>query len=290
MPPETVEDAIRRIATDRTSSASQLARLTLDTMALAVAEAEGTPPPTPLMEVARRLSEAQPAMAIVHNVANLVARLVAEGQDPRLVIDLVRSELEEARDRIVRNFLKVVPDRGTIVTLSYSDHVFEAIKAAHARTLVESVFVLESRPLLEGRALAAALAKVGVTTSIVPDDSGPSLFREASYGLVGADSVLRDATLVNKIGTHSLARAAESHHKPFYVVCETLKFDARYDVSTWPGTAGRKTNERPDLASGPDGYRDFDVTPGRLVTMFATERGSYAPDTVRTMLSSRRKG
>jgi len=290
MLPPPVENAIRAVAADRTSGASRLGRQTLDAMALMIAQANGHPNPADLSEAARRLSSAQPAMAIVHNVAHLVARLVAEGQDPQLVLDGVREELDGAREKIARNFLKIAPDRGTIVTLSHSDNALEAIKAAHARGLVERVFVLESKPLLEGLALAKALSEAGVPTKTVPDDVSARLLRDATYVLVGADSVLRDGSVVNKIGTYRLASTAANDHKPVYVVCETLKFDARYDAVTWPGSSLKKDEKQAEASVlAGERFRDFEVTPAQLVTMIATERGAYGPDTIRIMLTPRPK-
>ena len=278
MLPAPVEETIRSIAEDRTSGASKLARLALDAMGLAVVEAKGHPDPKELGEVARRLSDAQPAMAIVHNVAHLVARLISEGLDPRSVLGEVRTELDHARDRIARTFLKVVPPHATIITLSHSDNVLEAIKMAHGRGHVNRAYVLESGPLFEGRTLASALSDAGVPSMAVPDAEGSSLMARASCALVGADSVLRDGSVVNKVGTHSLARAAVDRKKPFYVACETLKFDARYDAATWPGLRIPTMNST------------FEVTPPELITTTVTERGTYTPEIVRTMLSPGRDG
>ncbi len=278
MLPAPVEETIRSIAEDRTSGASKLARLALDAMGLAIVEAKGHPDPKELGEVARRLSDAQPAMAIVHNVAHLVARLISEGLDPRSVLGEVRTELDHARDRIARTFLKVVPPHATIITLSHSDNVLEAIKMAHGRGHVNRAYVLESGPLFEGRTLASALSDAGVPSMAVPDAEGSSLMARASCALVGADSVLRDGSVVNKVGTHSLARAAVDRKKPFYVACETLKFDARYDAATWPGL------HIPTMSS------TFEVTPPELITTTVTERGTYTPEIVRTMLSPGRDG
>src|SRR2546425_540170 len=100
MLPAPVEEAIRGIAEDRTSGASKLSRLALDTMGLAIVDAKGRPDPKELAEVARRISEAQPAMAIVHNVAHLVARLVSEGLDPKADLLEIRTELDRAPERI----------------------------------------------------------------------------------------------------------------------------------------------------------------------------------------------
>jgi len=284
MLPPSVEEAIRGIAEDRTSGASKLARIALEVMGLAILEGKGRPDSRMLAEAARQISEAQPAMAIVHNVAHMVAQLIAEGQDPKAVLEQTRSELETAREKIARTFLKVAPDRGSIVTLSHSENVFEAIRMAHAKGRVDRVFVMEARPLFEGRVLAKSLADAGVPVTLVPDALGPSLMREATCALVGADAVLRDAAVVNKIGTYALALAASDLKKPFYVACETLKFDARYDSGTWPKPASRDPSEVWDVRSHVNiENRYFELTPSRFVTTCVTERGTYAPDVVRTM-------
>ena len=275
MLPEPVEQAIHAIADDRRSGASKLARIALDTMELAIMEAKGRPDPKALTEVARRISAAQPAMAIVHNVVHLVARLVSEGQDPKAVIEATQAELDGARSRIARTFLKIAPPRGIVVTLSSSETVLEALKLANARGLIVRVDALESAPGLEGRTFAASLTDVSIPVTVVPDPEGPARLATASYALVGADSVLRDGSVVNKIGTQALALAAKDHEKPFYVACETLKFDARYDSTSSP--------HRPDTD------RLFDLTPAELVTMVVTERGTYTPDVIRTMLAPARR-
>ncbi len=275
MLPEPVEEAIHAIADDRRSGASKLARIALDTMGLAIMEAKGRPDPRELTEVARRISAAQPAMAIVHNIVHLVARLVSEGQDPRAVIEAMRAELDGARSRIARTFLKIAPPRGIVVTLSSSETVLEALKLAHARGLIVRVDAIESAPGFEGRTFAASLTDAGIPVTVVPDPEGPARLATASYALVGADSVLRDGSVVNKVGTQALALAAKDRAKPFYVACESLKFDARYDGASWP--------VRPDIDPL------FDLTPGHLVTMVVTERGAYTPDVIRTMLAPARQ-
>ena len=85
--------------------------------------------------------------------------------------------------------------------------------------------------------------------------------------------MLRDGSVVNKRGTRALAEAAAKHGKPMYVSCETLKFDARFDAASWPG---------PRVGSL------FDMTPGPLVTTVVTERGTYAPEIIRTLLAPSR--
>jgi translation initiation factor 2B subunit (eIF-2B alpha/beta/delta family) len=265
-----VEEAIEGIAGDRASSASRLARVALETMALATLEGTAWRDPKVLAEAARRISEAQPAMAIVHNVVHLFARLVAEGQEPMAVLREVHGELDTARERIGRTFLKIAPDRATVLTLSFSESVRACLLAAHEKRRVDRVFVMEAGPIFEGRSMAKVLGEDGMTAVVTADDLGADMAAEASYVLVGADSVLRDGSVVNKRGTYPIARAAAERGKPVYVACETLKFDARFDTETWPGA------RQADL---------FDVTPPNLITTVVTERGTYTPEIVRTMLA-----
>ncbi len=286
MLPPSVEEAIEGLAEDHTSGASRVAKIGLQAMAMLALETKGHPTPDALDEAARRMSEAQPAMSVVHNVVHLYARLVKDGQDPKAVFEQLTSELDTARDRVAKSFLKIAPE-GDAVTLSYSDNVLATLQTAAAAGRLRRAYVLESRPLLEGRFLVVALTEAGVPATLVPDALGPSLLSQAAYALVGADSLLRDGSVVNKIGTYALALAAADRRKPFYVACESLKFDMRYDADTWPGSPGmnpKEVWERPpekiDIVN-----RHFEVTPARLVTMVATERGAYAPDILRTILS-----
>src|SRR3989442_1491656 len=136
MLPEPAEEAIHAIADDRKSGASKLARIAVDTMGLAIMEAKGRPDPKELTEVARRISAAQPAMAIVHNIVHLVARLVSEGQDPKAVIDATRAELDGARSRIARTFLKIAPPRGIVVTLSSCEAVLRRLREPKVRCAI----------------------------------------------------------------------------------------------------------------------------------------------------------
>jgi translation initiation factor 2B subunit (eIF-2B alpha/beta/delta family) len=287
MLPPSVEDAISTIGEDHTSGASRIARVALETMTLLVVDAKGHPEPEDLKEAANRISAAQPAMAVVHNVVHMFTQLVAEGLDPMTVRQQLLDELNTAKERIARTYLKIAPDEAVLVTTSFSDNVLATLQHLHDKARLARVFVLESRPLLEGRFLVVALQEAGIPASLAPDALGPSLVGQSSGVLVGADSVLRDGAVVNKIGSYGLALAAKAHGRPFHVACETLKFDARHDAASWPGSPAMKSKEvwenPPERIEVVNRY--FEVVPASLVTAIVTERGSFAPDLVKTMLA-----
>ncbi len=287
MLPLSVDEAITSVAEDHTSGASRIARVALETMALLVVEEKGHARAEDLAEAARRLSEAQPAMAVVHNVAYTFARLVGEGLEPMAVRQQILDEFDTAKERIARTYLKIAPEDAVLVTTSFSDNVLATLQLLHEKGRLSRVHVLEARPLLEGRFLAVALKEAGIPASLSPDAMGPSLVARSAGVLVGADSVLRDGAVVNKVGSYGLALAAKEHGKPFHVACETLKFDARHDATSWPGSPAmnpREVWENPPERVDVDN-RYFEVVPASLVTAVVTERGSFAPDLVKTMLA-----
>lgn len=291
MLPQRVEDAIETIASDHTSGASRIARLGLKGLEELVAASGGRPDAATVREAATRLSQAQTTNAALYNLTHAFAELVAEGQGATDVLTQLLREQQRAGERVARNFVKIAPGSGSVVTLTYSDNVLACLRLAHEKGCLERVVVMESRPLFEGRFLVVALTETGIPATLVPDALGPASLADATYALVGADSVLRDGAVVNKVGSYGLALAAADRGKPFYVACESLKFDARFDAASWPGSPPMPAREvwdqppeRIDVAN-----RYFEVVPNRLVTRVVTDRGSYEPDVIRTMLGQAKR-
>jgi len=273
LPPD-VDARVAAVAADRMSGASELAMRALEAFESFCTARRGA---EDLRELAGRLEAAQPSMAAVRNVAHLCAQLIAEGGDSKTTLQEVRRELTGAHEKVARNALKVITGTPTILTLSRSAAVLASLRFLHDRHRLAEAYVLESRPGLEGRHTAEDLAAAGIPTKLVVDALGPSLVRECDLVLAGADSVLRDGALVNKIGTYARALAAKAAGKPFYGACETLKIDAIRTSETFPPPLERPKEELepPPNVGAKNVY--FDLTPPELVTSYITDRGVYEP-------------
>ena len=96
---------------------------------------------------------------------------------------------------------------------------------------------------------------------------------------VGADRILRDGTVFNKIGTYQIAALAERHGVPFYVAAPTSTFDLESRV----GDVVIEERDEEEVLKikgvriAPEGARAFnpafDMTPAELVTALITEVG-----------------
>src|SRR5450759_5797176 len=94
---------------------------------------------------------------------------------------------------------------GTVMTHSASATVREAL----THTPPAHVICTISEPGSEGRRLAAELKACGIEVELIADAESPDAVRESDLLLLGADTVFKDGSLVTKVGTHAIARAAQ---------------------------------------------------------------------------------
>jgi methylthioribose-1-phosphate isomerase len=165
---------------------------------------------------------------------------------------------------------------GGLATGGYGSAV-GALLAAWERTLLEHVWVDETRPLLQGARLTAwELETAGIPHTVIADSAAGSLIAggEVDVVVTGADRIARNGDTANKIGTYTLAVLANHHDLPFYVVAPS----STVDHSTTRGAEIPIELRDPAEVSTRFPARNpaFDVTPAELITAIVTEHGVHA--------------
>lgn len=279
--PESVEEKIAAVAGDHQSGATHLAERSL--RAFDLLAASGQLDRAAVQELSHRLEEGQPAMASVRHVVRLATKVLLESPDhwPGFR-EAMQRELEEGKRRAARNFVKLLERPATVVTLSRSTNVFECLMLARDRGLLHHVLVLESRPLREGIEFARDLHGAGVSVAAIADGAAGAYVSEITTGLTGADTVFADGSVVNKAGTHALAALLRASDKPFYVVCESFKIDTTRGPERWQPPPEQSPAELSSEVPARNPY--FDLTPAKLVTAIATDRGVLKPDQISKVL------
>ncbi len=155
------------------------------------------------------------------------------------------------------------------------------------------VWVGETRPRNQGAALTCwELKRAGVPHTLTVDSAAGHLMSEGRVDLVltGADRVLRDGTVYNKVGTYMKALAARDNGVPFYVAVPAATVDLASPAGDSPvpieerdagevlTVAGRTPDGRPgSVAVAPPATPAinpaFDVTPPRLVDGLIARNG-----------------
>jgi translation initiation factor eIF-2B subunit delta len=265
------------LAKDKVHGASSIGRSAVQLLA-ATTEISGTTTSEAmfcnLLFAALRLRKAQPAMANVRNLVGMLLFSAARKKgsvsdaDYRKLIRSLSQEIAQrssgASEDASRNAVAVLPEAGHVLTHSYSSTVLRALELGMKCRKQFEVYATESYPGMEGENLARALVGMGVRVKLVADSAAQSVIPNVDIVLVGADSVLKDGSLLHKVGTKSIAASATERGIPFYSVCESLKFS----TSDFLGEPVKASN---DL---------FDITPSHDVSEYITETGAVEPSEV----------
>lgn len=236
-----------------------------------------------LHQIGRELTQARPAMAAI---AGAVVRvLTAPGGVAGMaqMADALLLKLDQAIENITNDIRPYL--HGTIMTHSFSGTVTGVLKACLPQ--IDQLIILEGRPLYEGRAAAEAFRQYGVSLTLITDAQADIFLPMCQSVVVGADSVLADGNVLNKAGTALIARSAQAHGVPFYVLAETLKISPHSwtnDISLLEEQSGREIWEQaPQGVSVRNFY--FDRTPPELITRLFTEDGPFSVEEIRRSAS-----
>ena len=246
-----------------------------------------------LKAAAGRLVLARPSMA---SLTNKLSKFMFEVQESEISLSELRRKLaglageliaesSKARRQAVEYTVTLLEGCSCVITCSYSATVVEVLSQMPDMR----VLVPESRPLFEGRRLAQELTERGLKVTFFVDAAMAFFGGEADAALVGADSVLSDGSILNKVGSNLLALAAGDSGVPFYVVCDTSKFDVMNLLGRPPVLEEKEPTE---VAEGlrfvqvRNPY--FEVTPARLISAIVTEFGEMEVEDIRRRMEQMR--
>ena len=265
---------VRELETDRVHGAAFLGRRAVELLSETAQASDATDSDTlfsHLLITASKMRRGQPAMANVWNLPRKLLHIIdveKNGISVQQLKNLVREhsmkiieQSAEAVEEVARTSTMLLSPEGSLLTHSYSSTVYRSLELGFKGRSVSKVYVTESYPGMEGKQFANDLVALGVPVTLIADSAVTSVIREVSLVLVGADSVLRDGSLVHKTGTRNIALAAKRHGVPMYSLSEISKLS----VQDFLG-------ERPDLSEL------FDVTPAEFVSSYITEEGELAPE------------
>jgi len=252
-------------------------------MGVALAAATGEP----LEAAADRLRATRPTAV---NLAWGVGLALAADDPAQEAVRIAEEDVARNR-RLGAHGAKLLPvgahvlthcNAGSLACVGYGT-ALGVIRAAHEAGRRPSVWVDETRPVLQGARLTAwELQRLGIPCTLVADVMAGSLMASADVDavVVGADRIAANGDVANKIGTYGLAVLARHHDVPFYVAAPVSTLDPDCpDGSAIPveRRAAEEVVALAGVAVAPDGVavenRAFDVTPAGLVTAYVTEAG-----------------
>lgn len=271
-----MDDPAATLAEDTEHGAAWLSRFALDALE---AGAESAATYDEVAALARDLRAARPSMHVVANRVNEAMSGAAE-RTPAAVAKCARAVREQAADAD-EAAADEAADRiegATVLTLSRSG----TVAAALDRATTEGVVVLESLPGGEGVGVAESLATAHEVTLVRDAAVADRVAATVDAVLVGADAVLPDGSVVNKVGTRTAATVAAREGVPVFVACASAKI-----APAGTDDVDREPRSPADLYDGDAAIEvhepTFDRTPAALVDAVVTERGALDAGDVRAV-------
>ncbi|MBI3359076.1 MAG: S-methyl-5-thioribose-1-phosphate isomerase [Nitrospirae bacterium] len=175
---------------------------------------------------------------------------------------------------------------GALATGGYGT-ALGVIRLAHEEGKKISVFVPETRPILQGARLTMwELLQERIPATLITDNMVGLMMRlgKIQCCFVGADRIAANGDVANKIGTYTMAILAREHGIPFYVAAPTSTIDfntASGDQIPIEERAHSEVTHVSGVAFAPDGIAvsnpAFDITPAEYIRAIITEKGIFKP-------------
>lgn len=155
----------------------------------------------------------------------------------------------------------------------YSSTIYALLKNASENGFKTNVYITEARPQNSGEMMKEKLDKLHINTYLVLDASVGSIMTQVDYVFLGAEAVVENGGIINKIGTFTIALCAKSHKKRVYVFAESIKFMKKYPLNQSDiATLIPKMKTHENLTG--------DYTPPEYITSLITDLGISPPSVV----------
>ena len=182
-----------------------------------------------------KLAEARPSAIALPNAVDMFIEKVEainlgmpDLKDAALLAG--KELMEDTKDsfkELTEKGSEIVRDGQLILIHCHSSTVTGILKKAWDSGKRFNVICTETRPSKQGFISAKELAEHEIPTTIVIDSAVASVMAGVDMALVGADTILKNGDVVNKIGTLGVALAAKEFGVPMYVATQRLKFDTK---------------------------------------------------------------
>ncbi|HEX7628209.1 MAG TPA: ribose 1,5-bisphosphate isomerase [Candidatus Methanoperedens sp.] len=244
---------------------------------------------TKMIKAAQLLISTRPTAVSLPNAVRAVMRYKSNS------VDEAKANIKDLADGFILNsenaLLKIgeigahrIRDGDTIMTHCNSNAAISIMTAAHKDGKNINVIATESRPRWQGHLTIRQLDENGIKTSLIVDSAVRYFMKEVDLVVMGADAVMANGSVINKIGTSQLALAAHEARKNVIIAAETYKFSPRSllgelieieERNSSEVIADEKLREFPNVSVKNPA---FDVTPREYIDLICTEVGAIPPE------------
>jgi len=130
---------------------------------------------------------------------------------------------KESLKKIAEYGAELIQPGSTVLTHCHSSSVINVL--VKAKKKIDAVYCCEARPLYQGRTTVSELTKAGLNATLIVDNAASTVMKKCNYFFTGADALLADGDVINKIGTNQISTVCKRYAVAHYAVASTHKFE-----------------------------------------------------------------
>ena len=157
---------------------------------------------------------------LIHNLKNINKKsLLSRINQLKVKRKKIFTNLKSNFKSFINNIRK---ETISIMLISYSSTIIHLLNDYKNENL--QIYILESRPLFEGRRVAKILSQK-FETHLIIDAAMGKFMDNIDVILIGVDSILGNGSIINKVGTYPLTVLAKTLNKQVCAICDSFKYN-----------------------------------------------------------------
>ncbi|MBI5148118.1 translation initiation factor eIF-2B [Candidatus Pacearchaeota archaeon] len=226
----------------------------------------------------KKLESLRPTEPMLVNTLKLAEKLPSKK---------ILQHFSDAQNKINLLVLKLIKQNSTIFTHCHSTNVTKALIFVKKKGKKFDVYNTETRPLFQGRKTARELIKAGIKITTYVDSAARIAITKSGAVVLGADAILQNGNVINKVGSGMFAEIAHAKKIPVYIIADSWKFSSR----------NIKIEERQHKEvwkNAPEHIRiknpSFEVIEKKYITAIISEYGILKPEKFVKKIKSIKRG
>eukprot|EP00934_Nitzschia_sp_Nitz4_P001827 Nitzschia sp. Nitz4//scaffold24_size164493//66779//68301//NITZ4_002324-RA/size164493-snap-gene-0.5-mRNA-1//1//CDS//3329544102//1827//frame0 len=229
-------------------------------------------------------------------VASLDRELPWEQARPILQETMERfllERLEYADQAIAQHVMDKLEDGDVLLTFGNSQVISVLLQTAQEKNIKFYVWIVDSRPLWEGKDLLKVLRDAGIECGYIPLHAATYVMQQVTKVFLGASALMSNGAIYGRVGTAGIALLANDRHIPVLVCCETYKISHKVQLESFtqnelgnPDALHLHDKAVCDETPGKMRLLNplYDVTPPEFVSGIVTEVGMIPSTSVAVLL------
>jgi translation initiation factor 2B subunit (eIF-2B alpha/beta/delta family) len=142
-----------------------------------------------------------------------------------LIFATRREQMRICEINTIKTLVEALRGTKSLLTFSHSSTITTALsQLAKENYCDKEIYILESRPLMEGEKTADSIAKAGFQKTYLGVDFALNEFsNKAEVAVLGADTVYSSGQILNKIGSATIAKTFQSKSKDVIFAASSSK-------------------------------------------------------------------